>query len=166
MLKFKSNTGTINLLDILSIKKGKFIGIESYKNSRNEVSNYLINGATEYKTLLVKSLDELDKYKGKYPEEIIYSVREEIAKSLASPQKFNYDKIGSGIGHKNGTLYIWGSVVNKKILVKSDKPERQYRKEETRLKDELRSRLPIGKFRIFKLNENFEKISFDGQTLG
>lgn len=170
MLNFKSRNGEISLLEIMSTtKNGQFIGIKNYENSKGEISTYVINGGVTYQSLASKSLLELLEERKNYPAEVVSALRNEISKSIAQPNRENlYQKIGDkeGLAFKDGTLYVFGSIVSKTTHKKSEKKERQFRNEFNQMKEELRKKLSVSKYRIFKLDKNFDSISLGGKELG
>lgn len=154
-----------------------FVGINGYINSKNEISNNLINigasrlNALKKDRLYLNSIQYVDKLKEQARIEVLESIDNSIAviegtqppNSRSQSQIDAYTKINDNVKIHNGTgiIHITGLRVSKKVIVKGDYKtvnSRPLTIEKNKIKAKLRST----KYVSFKL-DNFDNIAIHGK---
>lgn len=171
MLKFKTSTGSeIPLFELMGATAGKFVSIKNYKSSNGTVRNYKINVYPSYIQVLKRSLKKLDsnEVRDNFHPEIIEEIRESICNSIEkekSKRRSTYQYLRNGLAVKDGNLYLFGLEVSHQDVLTVPKKEVKHRNWKTAEKSRLRSLLPMSKYKVFKLNENFKSLHLKGKVL-
>lgn len=158
---------------------GGFVVLHGYVNREGEVADFLLNGAVSWESCLERSLDavaELD------PETVARScpaaggsvelatqalaeVRASWAESLRRLREgegttSTYTHLGHGVATlptEPGVLYVWGLLVDRRVRESADyRPVKHSAK--TMVKHSIINRTPCGKFRRFRLMDNFKRL--------
>jgi len=160
-----------------------FLSIKGYRNQYGEVANYNIAFHINYKNALERSLLQLGSYvpvddlEDQAREKILNSLK----KSLDNSSEKSEDKRDSAYLHfsddkgnlikgvklhiDTNTLHLYGFVVHKKVIMPGNYPKTN-QKPLTKVSNSLRSKLPVGKFRQFKITpDQVESISVENLSL-
>ena len=141
-----------------------FFGVREYTNKAGEVSNYTINIGIDYEASKAKDIETLlnmDVTAQGFKSEstLLEQAKTELIEAFRKPneamsagQTEAYEHIVPNVKRHltNNLLYIFGSRVNKKVLVKGTYKATNKRPL-TIAKDELRAKLRTGKMRMFIL---------------
>ena len=91
-----------------------------------------------------------------------------IRKSLTAPERptKDYEKLGDGVYQsEDGTLYVRDlRLVKKTVKVKGDYPFKAS-KAVTAIADKIKRDMPIGNYRMFRLDANYDRIALGGNEL-
>lgn len=159
-----------------------FLSIKGYRNQYGEVANYNIAFHINYKNALERSLIQLESYvpeddlEDEAREKILNSLKKSLDNSNNSEDKkdsaylhFSDDKGNLIKGVKlhidTNTLHLYGFVVHKKVIMPGIYPKVN-QKPLTKVSNNLRSKLPVGKFRQFRIHPSqVESISVENLSL-
>jgi hypothetical protein len=159
-----------------------FLTLHGYRNEHSEVADYNIVFHISYENALKKSVSILDSYlpiddlQAKAKTELLTSFKNSLTNIKETPIEeiddeytrfFSDGKYVKGVKMHTatGTLHLYGSVVNKKVIIPASYPKKNKR-ELTIAKDKLRRMCPVDKFRQFKiLPENVTSISVGNLNL-
>lgn len=149
-----------------------FLTLRGYRNESSEIADYSIAFHFSYESALkksIKTLAELElttdlEKQARF--ELLDSFARSLAKGAASPEleerdptylyfKNDAGEYVKGVKYHPGkdTLYLYGLVVHKRVLLPGFYPSRN-RAELTVAKDKLRYLTRVGKFRSFKMTSN------------
>jgi len=104
-------------------------------------------------------------------ENIIKAAMEDLKEGLVSPKKVDqgYTAVANGTyqreGEQEGVLYIRDCLTVAKVVTKEGEHKPKASLEINAVKEALRRLLPVGRYRAYKLHENFEYIIVDGAAL-
>jgi hypothetical protein len=154
-----------------------FLALHGYRDSHNGVADYKIIFNISYKNALLKSVSILEEYTAtddlekRAKKDLIESYKNSLKKiqdvSIEDVddayQRFFTDNNSLIKGVKlhtdTGQLHIFGSVVNKRVIIPGTYPTKNKRPL-TVAKDKLRKLVPVGKFKQFIINsDRVESIS-------
>lgn len=159
------------------------LSIRGYRNEQGEISDQQIVFHMSYRNALQKSIDKLEamtmsnELEQQAKDDLLISFRtslekneEESIEERVDAYKHFYNDDGSSIRGiklhiKSETLHIYGSVINKRIIMPTT-----YKKVNSRpltvAKAKLRSLMPIGRFRQFKITPfQVDSIRVEGMEL-
>lgn len=158
--------------------RSTFLSIMGYRNASSEVANYSINFNIDYKNALKNSITYLNKYvatsdlEEKARIELISGFKKSLLKSpeeLAKTDSTHYEQFvnadnqvikGLKLHKKSNEVHLFGLVVHKKVLMPGSYKEKNYGDEYAKVKDQLRAKTSVGKFRQFKINaDQVNKVS-------
>jgi hypothetical protein len=159
-----------------------FLTLKGYRNEFSEVANYSLIFHMSYENALRRSVDLLEKRT--FASDLQNQARIELLDSFNASLKrlaiTPIEQIEDGYTHymvddvpvkgvklhlASDTLHLYGLVVHKRVLVLGDYPN-DTRKPLTKIKDDIRRVLPVGKFRQFKLiPDRVDTISVDNISL-
>ena len=155
-----------------------FISLKGYESKAGERSNVIINIGVDYekrKLKDIKALQELrivdtdidDKYLGEI-------VKAKLINALAAPeakkseaQKSAYTNISGGlkVHNKSGKVYIWGLVVNKRVLVEGEYPKQKEKTDEQKIKAKLEKMcVSTSKYRMYVVG-NMDSLKVNGDNI-
>lgn len=146
-----------------------FLTLRGYRNEHSEVADYSIAFHFSYENALKRSIETLsaldlqDGLEKQARQELLNSFALSLAKGAGSPELEERDPTYSYFKGDNGsyikgvkmhkdtsTLYLYGLVVHKRVLLPGFYPDKN-RRPLTVAKDKLRYLTPVGKFRSFKM---------------
>ena len=143
-----------------------FFAVKGYQNEQGEISNYVINVGSDFEKAKKADIKFLQNLKvatikdAKSDVVLLEQARQELLKALIEPSKTRsegqtdaYEHIAPNVKRHltNGNLYVFGTRVNKNVLVKGTYPVVNSRPL-TIAKDEIRELLKSTKYRQFKLD--------------
>jgi hypothetical protein len=160
-----------------------FLTLKAYRNSAGEIADYSVIFHMSYRNALQKSLTMLEDMQltsdleKRARQELITSFNQSLIKMEETPveeiedgyTRF-FDSDGEYIKgvkvHTNtNTLHLYGNVVHKRVLIPGTYKETN-RRPLTIAKDKLRSKLPVSKFRQFKIvPSQVDRISVENISL-
>ena len=161
-----------------------FLTLRGYRNDASEIADYSLLFHMSYENALKKSIEVLSKMDLKEDLEkdarfeLLDSFAKSLARGAASPEleerdpTYTYFKDDDGnyvkgVKYHPGfrTLYLYGLVVHKRVLMPGTYPHKNSRPL-TVAKDKLRYLTPVGKFRSFKiLPDQVDSISVEKMEL-
>ena len=104
----------------------------------------------------------------KQGDEVLAAALDKIEKSLTNPKPATkeYNSLGNGIYEdEKGTLYVRDlRVVDKTVIVHGNYPHKASA-EVNALADAIKREMPVGKYRIFRLDSVFDSLSIGGAQL-
>lgn len=166
-------------IKIKTLKSHQFVGLRNYTNSNGEVSNQTFLVGLSYsiakeKDLLTVINFDIINLKDKFDLDLLKVAKEELIKSLSYPnqnassaQIDTYNQVSEGLkSHKDtNELYVYGFLVNKKVLIPGIYKEVKS-KPLTIIKNYLTSYLNLktAKFRLFKVG-HMDTIKINGELL-
>jgi hypothetical protein len=164
---------------IKKLPRGSFISIKGYQSKNGEVADYLINHSPYYDKIMVNSANNVEsewkKVKCLQHDDltdsekwsVAFQFREDFLKrSESNEPEARFEVVTKGVQSHNGQIYLHGLIVGKKVIkVGTKKKERNYRSALTEYKDRLRKKLTVSRFRMFKLDRNFDEIVMGGMSL-
>ncbi len=159
-----------------------FLTLTEYKNTKGEISNYSILFNTDYRSAVEKSIAILENYQAesndgdiselKAKSEILarlYGSLESLKKEEVKPSPYVHFVNAKGtefikgvmLHEETSSLYLYGFVVHKKVLVGVES-----KKKVKSVKEKLLDKLPISKFRQFRIDpNNVKRITVQAITL-
>lgn len=173
------------------VKGAKFIGLNEYKNSKNEISNQVINininvdnaKRADLVTLLAFPANQLNEIATKVGaskedalkgfEELVTSAKKNLSEdsedrtAQSKAQSDAYTHLGKGLKFHNdtGVLYITGFAHSKAVLVKGEPYKAVNSAKKTLVKDAINKTLKMAKYRTWKISNIGENIAMTGSTL-
>ena len=171
-----------NLIEqVEQIKNCQLISFTYRSKSSNELARHTLRLGVDYKEVCEKDILELTLRLGetKGIEKIVIqgmidSLKESIKAKEEGREHKDYSKKGIyrsicpgiSINLNDNSLELRGFAHAKKVIEAGTFETKNYRSEETRLKDVIRKSLKIGKFRSFALDSGYaEKAKVNGQEL-
>jgi hypothetical protein len=161
-----------------------FLTLRGYRNESSEIADYSIAFHISYASALRKSREILEALP--LTSEIEKLAREELVESFTSSlarildqniedmedgytrffdEEGNYIK-GVKLHQATDTLYLYGLVVHKRVIIPGMYPPPTNRRKLTIAKDKLRYLTPVGKFRQFKITPSqVDSITVDKLSL-
>ena len=136
---------------------GRFVSF-MYLDSKGDLSRYTLQPGISYPRLKQKSLLALAMRLMVATDALVVHAITEIIQGLRNGKRQPYVATGMAgvVKHeKTGELYVYGRLINKRIMEYGSAPKSgpvNHRSELTRIKAELRAELPIGDWRCFKLS--------------
>lgn len=146
-----------------------FLTVRGYRNEHSEIADYSVAFHFSYENALKKSIEKLaaldlqTDLEKRARKELLDSFNNSLARGAGSPEleerdpTYSYFKGDDGqyikgvkMHRDTWTLYLYGLVVHKRVLMPGFYPSKN-RRELTVAKDKLRYLTPVGKFRSFKM---------------
>lgn len=139
----------------LTVKRGTWQDGVGNANPTNRKSKAYPNAVTVTETVNAGDADLLEAFA-------------KIRKSLTAPAPAHkeYEKLGNGVYQdESGVLYIRDlRLVQKTVVVKGDYPFTATSKVNA-IADALKKDMPVGKYRMVRMDGEFESVSLGGETL-
>lgn len=160
-----------------------FLSVMGYRNEHSEVADYSLIFHMSYKNAIKRSLltmKELvpnDDLEARAKEELLVSFETSLRKMEETPEEELQDHFlhfkddngsyikGVKLHIETGTLHLYGLVNHKRVLMPGFYPEVN-RRPLTIVKDKLRRKCPVGKFRSFRMTpDQVNSISVENLSL-
>ena len=148
-----------------------FLTLHGYRNAASEVADYSLVFHISYETALVRSIATMEAYEPTSDDE--EDAKDELLSQFKNSLKKartiaveeiddSYERFFDDAGYikgikmlkKTGELHLYGLVAHKKVLVPGFYDDKDTRRELTKIKDRLRRKCSVSKFRQFKMLPN------------
>jgi hypothetical protein len=143
----------------LSVTRGVWVGPDGIKNTRK---------AKDRVYQVIKKVYSMDVPEDKV---VIDTAIQSVLMGLVAPKTVDqgFSSIAKGTYVKEdeapGVVYFRDCVAVNKFVVKQGTYEQKASEELSAVKEAIRKLLPVGKYRAYKLNNNFTYINIEGQSL-